>query len=165
MSKGPLPGIPKYINDGKGRDTYISFFNGGFSNYPYSNSYKKDFYDICHRRNRPDLYRNRPINRYNMDGKGRDFFIHQNILSEHCRIKGSSDFNHMLRNGEELSPIKFTKSYGKTKFERNLLNRIFYGKCSGIKDRLMQPKVKFSKKIKINLKYNMLVLCLIQVKI
>jgi hypothetical protein len=155
MSKGPLPGIPKYINDGKGRDTYISFFNGGFSNYPYSNSYKKDFYDICHRRNHPDLYKNRPINKYNMDGNGRDFFIHQNILSEHCRLKDSSDFTHMLRNGIEFSPVRFPKSYGKTKFEKNLLNRIFYGNCSGVKDRLMEPKVKFNKKFNIsNLKYN-----------
>ena len=154
--KGPIPGIPKYLNDGKGRDTYISFFNGGFSNYPYSNSYKKDFYDFSYKRNHPDLYMNRPIIKYNMDGSGRDFFIHQNILSEHCRLKDFSDFPRMLRNGVEFNPVRFNKSYGKSKFERNLINRIFYGKCSGVKDRLMEPKVKFNKKIKTtDLKYNL----------
>ena len=154
-NKGPIPGIPKYLNDGKGRDTYISFFNGGFSNYPYSNSYKKDFYENYHKGYHADLYKRRPIIKYNMDGNGRDYFIHQNILSEHCKLKDSSDFPHMLRNGREL-PIRINKSFGRTKFEKNLINRIFYGKCQGINDRLMMPKVKFFKKEKIkDLKYNL----------
>ena len=154
--KGPIPGIPKYFSDGKGRDTYISFFNGGFSNYPYSNSYKKDFYGINHKKNHPDLYARRPIVKYNADGSGRDFFIHQNILSEHSRLRDFSDFPRMLRSGEEYNPIMFNKSYGKSKFEKNLLNRIFYGRCAGVKDRLMEPKVKFNnKRMSTDLKYNL----------
>jgi hypothetical protein len=148
------PGIPKYRNDGKGRDTYISFSNGGFSNYPYSRSYRQDFYEINIRRNHPDLYKRRPIIKYNMDGKGRDYFIHQNILSEHCKLKDNEDFPHILRNGIEINPNYFNKSYRRSKFEKNLINRIFYGKCQGVKDRLMQPKVKFNKKGKV-LKYNL----------
>ena len=146
--KGPIPGIPKYLNDGMGRDTYISFFNGGFSNYPYSKSYKRDFYEISLKRNHPDLYMRRPIIKYNMDGNGRDYFIHQNILSEHCKLKDSSDFPHILRNSDEFNPQRINKSFGKTKFEKNLINRIFYGNCPGVKDRLMEPKVKFNKTTK-----------------
>ena len=154
-NKGQIPGIPKYLNDGKGRDTYISFFNGGFSNYPYSKSYKKDFYEIAHKNYHADLYMRRPIIKYNMDGNGRDYFIHQNILSEHCKLKDSSDFPHMLRNGRDFAPIRINKSFGRTKFEKNLINRIFYGKCPGLNDRLMMPKVKFNRKEKsINLKNN-----------
>ena len=143
--RGPIPGVPKYINDGKGRDTYISFYNGGFSKYPYSKSYKKDYYQISPKINHPDLYMRRPIIKYNMDGIGRDYFIHQNILSEHCKLKEFLDFPHMLRNGIEFNPLRINKSLGKTKFEKNLINRIFYGKCNGVKDRLMEPKVKFNK--------------------
>ena len=147
--KFPIPGVPRYINDGKGRDTYISFYNGGFSNYPYSKSYKKDFYATSQKRYHADLYQRRPIIKYNMDGSGRDFFIHQNILSEHCKLKDFSDFPHMLRNGMEFSPVAYNKSFGKSKFEKQLLNRIFYGRCSGVKDRLMEPKVQLIKKKKI----------------
>lgn len=155
-NKGPIPGIPKYLNDGKGRDTYISFSNGGFSNYPYSNSYKKDFYEISHKNYHADLYMRRPIVKYNMDGNGRDYFIHQNILSEHCKLKDSSDFPNLLRNGREFTHIRINKSNGRSLFEKNLINRIFYGKCPGLNDRLMMPKVKFNKKEKsIGYKYNL----------
>ena len=154
--KAAVPGVPRYINDGKGRDTYISFYNGGFSNYPYSKSYKKDFYETNQKRYHPDLYMRRPIIKYNMDGSGRDFFIHQNILWEHCKLKDFSDFSNILRNGIELNPVRINKSLGRTKFEKKLINRIFYGKCSGVKDRLMEPKVHFNKKgknkiLKLNL--------------
>ena len=155
-NKGSIPGIPKYLNDGKGRDTYISFYNGGFSNYPYSKSYKKDLYEISHKSYHADLYMRRPIVKYNMDGNGRDYFIHQNILSEHCKLKDSSDFPHILRNGREFAPIRMHKSFGRNKFEKNLINRIFYGKCPGLNDRFMMPKVKFIRKEKsIDLKCNL----------
>jgi len=148
---GPDPYMPKYINDGKGRDTYISLYNGGFTRYPYSKFYKKDVYEVQSKRSHQhDLFHRKPIIKYNMDGKGRDFFIYQNILSEHCKIKEFSDFPHTLRNGIQLSPIYFNKNIKKTKLEKNLINRLFYGNCPGLKDRLMEPKVKFNK----NLKYN-----------
>lgn len=140
------PGIPTYINDGKGRDTYISFYNGGFGSYPFSKSYTKDSYEISHKRKRPDLFMRRPIVKYNMDGIGRDYFIHQNILSEHCKLKEFSDFPNSLRNGLETKLIRLNKSNYRNKFEKKLINRIFYGKCPGVKDRQMSPKVKFLKK-------------------
>ena len=149
---GPLP---SYKNDGKGRDTYISFYNGGFTNYPYSKSYKKDCYEISHKRNIPDLFLRRPIIKYNMDGNGRDYFIYQNILSERCKFKQYSDFPHILRKELDMKTIGINKSNSRSKFEKTLINRIFYGKCPGIKDRLMMPKVKFSQKEIINdIKYN-----------
>ena len=105
-------------------------------------------------------YARRPIVKYNADGSGRDFFIHQNILSEHSRLRDFSDFPRMLRSGEEYNPIMFNKSYGKSKFEKNLLNRIFYGRRTGVKDRLMEPKVKSkvkfnNKRMSTDLKYNL----------
>ena len=104
-------------------------------------------------------YARRPIVKYNADGSGRDFFIHQNILSEHSRLRDFSDFPRMLRFVRcvvEYNPIMFNKSYGKSKFEKNLLNRIFYGRCTGVKDRLMEPKVKFNnKRMSTDLKYNL----------
>ena len=144
------PSIPLYKNDGKGRDTYISFSNGGFSNYPYSNSYKRDFYQINYKRNHPDLYMRRPIGKYTADGNGRDFFIHQNILSEHSKLTDFSDFPNMLRNETGMNEFRIYRCNTRSKFEKNLINRIFYGKCPGIKDRLMKPKVKFNQKIKSN---------------
>ena len=105
-------------------------------------------------------YARRPIVKYNADGSGRDFFIHQNILSEHSRLRGFSDLPRMLRSGVEYNPIMFNKSYGKSKFEKNLLNRIFYGRRTGVKDRLMEPKVKSkvkfnNKRMSTDLKYNL----------
>ena len=51
--------------------------------------------------------------------------------------------------GQKKSPTRAADH-----FEKNLINRIFYGKCQGVKDRLMQPKVKFNKKSKV-LKLNL----------
>ena len=151
------PSIPLYKNDGRGRDTYISLFNGGFSNYPYSKSYKRDFYEINYKINHPDLFKRRPIIKYISDGSGRDFFIQQNILSEHCKLKDSIDFPHILRSDSGVNEFRLTKRNTKSKFEKDLINRIFYGKCPGVKDRLMMPKVKFNyqknkkKELKISL--------------
>ena len=41
--------------------------------------------------------------------------------------------------------MKISKNLSPSKFEKKLLNRIFYGKCPGLNDRLMSPKVKFLK--------------------
>ena len=62
----------------------------------------------------------------------------------------------MLRNSIEINPVRINRSYRKNKFEKDLINRIFYGKCPGVKERLMQPKVKFNKKNMVkDLKYNL----------
>ena len=141
------PRIPIYINNGYGRDTYISFYNGGFSNYKYSKSYKKDYYQIPMHRNHPDLFKRRPIDKYQISGEGRDFFIFKGIQTEHDRIADNSSFERTLRT--ENSPIEYHMSTKRprNKFEKKLINRIFYGKCQGMKDRQMSPKVKFKKDI------------------
>ena len=141
------PRIPIYINNGYGRDTYISFYNGGFGNYKYSRSYKKDTYNIPIHRNHPDLFKRRPIDRYQMSGEGRDFFIYKGIQTEHDRISDNDSFEKSLRKGD--SPVEYFMSTKRprNKFEKKLINRIFYGKCPGLKDRQMSPKVKFKKDI------------------
>ena len=141
------PRIPIYINNGFGRDTYISFYNGGFGNYKYSRSYKKDTYNIPIHRNHPDLFKRRPIDKYQMSGEGRDFFIYKGIQTEHDRNSDNESFEKSLRKGD--SPVEYFMSTKRprNKFEKKLINRIFYGKCPGMKDRQMSPKVKFKKDI------------------
>ena len=124
--KGRSTSHNHYINDGCGRDTYISFFNGGFHQYPYSNSYKKDYFEDSTKKYPPDLFKRRPIIKYDMDGKGRDFFIYQNILSEHDKIKGFTDFPNMLRTNLDLPPLNLCKSTNVNRFEKQLIKRIYY---------------------------------------
>lgn len=147
--KAPVlpPKIPIYINNGQGRDTYISGYNGGFGHYNYSRSYKKDYYQVPTYRNHPDLYKRRPIDKYQISGEGRDYFIYKGIQSEHDRLSGNASFERSLRKDD--SPEEYYLSYKmpRNKFERRLVNRIFYGKCPGMKDRQMSPKVKFKKDI------------------
>ena len=147
--KAPVlpPRIPIYINDGLGRDTYISFYNGGFGHYKYSKSYKKDEYEVPSYKNHPDLFKRRPIDRYQMSGEGRDYFIYKGIQTEHDRISDNSSFERTLRKDD--SPREYQLSYRRprNKFEKKLINRIFYGKCPGMKDRQMSPKVKFKEDI------------------
>ena len=144
--KGRSTSHPHYINDGHGRDTYISFFNGGFSRYPYSNSYKKDCYEVYHKRYHADLFKRRPIIKYAQDGSGRDFFIYQNILSEHDKIQDSTDFANMLRSKRDYVPYKFYKSHNISKFEKNLINRVYYSRSPKNKLANSQEKIKEDEK-------------------
>ena len=139
--------IPIYKNNGLGRDTYISFYNGGFGNYKYSRSYKKDNYNIPLHKYHPDLFKRRPIDKYQISGEGRDYFIYKGIQTEHDRISGNNTFENILRKDD--SPIEYFMSTKRprNKFEKILINRIFYGKSSMVKDRQMCPKVKFKKDI------------------
>lgn len=137
--KGRPTAHPHYINDGCGRDTYISFFNGGFHNYPYSNSYKKDFFEITNKRYHADLFKRRPIIKYIMDGKGRDFFIYQNILSEFDKINNVTNFPNTLRTSIDLPPIKLNKSCNTNR----LRNRIYY---ESLKDKNLKQTAEEDKK-------------------
>ena len=139
------PRIPIYINNGYGRDTYISFYNGGFGNYRYSKSYKKDYYNVPIHKNHPDLFKRRPIDKYQMSGEGRDYFIYKGIQTEHDRISGNNSFEKILRKGTAPTEYFLSTKMPRNKFERRLINRIFYGKCPGLKERQMCPKVKFKK--------------------
>ena len=141
------PRIPIYINNGYGRDTYISSYNGGFGNYKYSKSYKKDCYNIPIHKNHPDLYKRRPIDKYQISGEGRDYFIYKGIQTEHDKISDKNSFENILRKGNSPTEYFLSTNIPRNKFERSLINRIFYGKCPGLKDRQMCPKVKFKKDI------------------
>jgi hypothetical protein len=141
------PRIPIYRNNGLGRDTYISGYNGGFGNYKYSRSYKKDTYNIPIHRYHPNLFKRRPIDKYQMSGEGRDYFIYKGIQTEHERISGNNSFEKTLRSDDSPSVLLRSTQMPRNKFEKKLINRIFYGKCPGVKDRQMSPKVKFKKDV------------------
>lgn len=141
------PRIPIYINNGYGRDTYISFYNGGFGSYKYSKSYKKDIYDVPIHRNHPDLFKRRPIDRYQISGEGRDYFIYKGIQTEHDRVSDNNSFENVLRKNGSPCQYKTSTERPINKFEKKLVNRIFYGKSLDVKDRQMSPKVKFKKDI------------------
>ena len=161
--KAPVlpPRIPIYINNGLGRDTYISCYNGGFGHYKYSKSYKKDVYEVPTYKNHPDLFKRRPIDRYQMSGEGRDYFIYKGIQTEHDRISDNASFERTLRKDDSPREYHLSTRRPRNKFETKLVNRIFYGKCPGMKDRQMSPKVKFKKDIErekedsINNSFNM----------
>ena len=56
-------------------------------------------------------------------------------------------FENILRKrGPSQDYLRLSKNPS-SKFERRLINRIFYGKCPGMKDRQMSPKVRFKKDI------------------
>jgi len=141
------PKIPIYINNGQGRDTYISFYNGGFGYYKYSKSYKKDIYEIPIKKRHPDLFKRRPIDRYQISGEGREYFIYKGIESEHERVSENNSFEKILRKGDSPGEMRVSRKRPRNKFEKILINRIFYGNCPGVKDRDMSPKVKFKKDI------------------
>ena len=141
------PKVPIYRNDGHGRDTYISCSNGGFNDYPYSKSYKKDLFSIPINKSIPDLYKRRPIDRYVPDGGGCDYFIFRDIQNEHDKLADRPSFEKILRKREPSIEYSRLNKNPSSKFERRLINRIFYGKCPGMKDRQMSPKVRFKKDI------------------
>ena len=141
------PKIPNYRNDGAGRDTYISFYNGGFGRYQLSDTYFKEKTDSPKHIYHQDLALCKPIKRYYTDGGGRDLYVYNSLLDENDKCKGNVRLNNILRSYDNIQyPIKTTKNLSPSKFEKTLINRIFYGKCPGLKDRLMSPKVKFIKK-------------------
>lgn len=144
---------PTYFNDGCGRDTYISFFNGGFSNYPYGKIQQKDSYGSYHSKFFPDLSLKKQVIKYGADGSGRDYFINQHTVSEPPKILGDSYFQQTLRKNNFSGPIRTSVGLRNNTFEKRLIGRVFYGKCPGVKERLMCPKTNFNKKkeLKISL--------------
>ena len=141
------PKVPIYRSDGNGRDTYIVFSNGGFNNYPYSRSYKKDSFTIPTNKSISDLFKRRPIDKYVPDGRGRDYFIFRDIQNEHDRLADIPNFENILRKRDSSQDYLRLSKNPSSKFEKRLINRIFYGKCPGMKDRQLSPKVRFKKDI------------------
>jgi hypothetical protein len=140
-----VPGMITYHNDGKGRDTYISIDNGGFWKRPAF--VLKEEPTNKHVTKLPDLSSYKPLNRYYQDGRGRDFYIARAINKDWVNTSAVISSN-LFRGDNKINskPIKLQKSYNK--FEKKLLDRIFYGKTEGLNERYMSPKVKFGVKRK-----------------
>ena len=143
----PAPKVVNYRNDGGGRDTYISFYNGGFGNYKLSDTYLKERIDSPKHAYHQNLSLCKPFKRYFTDGGGRDLYVYNSLLDENDKCKGNLRLNNILRSYDntQYHPSN-SKKFSPSRFEKKLINRIFYGKCPGLNDRLMSPKVKFLKK-------------------
>ncbi len=138
------PKIPIYQNIGDGRDTYISFYNGGFGTYKLSDTYLKERVESPKHYYYQNLALCKPTKRYFTDGGGRDLYVYNSLLDENDKCKGNVRLNNILRSYDNTNcPMKTSKNISPSKFEKKLLDRIFYGNSPGIKDRLMSPKVKF----------------------
>ena len=138
------PKVPIYKNIGDGRDTYISFYNGGFGSYKLSDTYLKEKTDSPKHYYYQNLSLCKPTKRYFADGGGRDLYVYNSLLDENDKCKGNLRLNNILRSYDNSNyPIRTSQNVSPSKFEKKLLNRIFYGNTPGLKDRLMSPKVKF----------------------
>lgn len=141
------PKVPIYKNIGDGRDTYISFYNGGFGSYKLSDTYLKEKTDSPKHYYYQNLSLCKPTKRYFTDGGGRDLYVYNSLLDENDKCKGNLRLNNILRSYDNINyPIRTSQNVSPSKFEKKLLNRIFYGNTPGLKDRLMSPKVKFLSK-------------------
>ena len=142
-----IPKVPNYHNDGCGRDTYISFYNGGFGRYKLSNILLHEKTETPKHYYHPNLALCKPFKRYFCNGGGRDSYVYISLLEENEKNKGNVKLNNILRSYDNVKyPLKTSKNISPSKFEKKLINRIFYGKCPGLNDRFMSPKVKFLKK-------------------
>ena len=142
-----IPKIPTYQNDGCGRDTYISFYNGGFGKYKLSDMYKHEQTESPRHYYHQNLALCKPTKRYFCNGGGRDSYVYISLLEENEKHKGNLRLDNILRSYDNKDhPMKTSKNISPSKFEKRLINRIFYGKCPGLDERFMSPKVKFTKR-------------------
>ena len=132
------PKIPRYPNDGKGRDTYISY--AVLKDYHYLPPQPSSF--PPHVTKSQDLSLKKPIKKYIMDGQGRDYYISYSINLSTNKYSGDVNIANTLRTASD--EIHIPK--GTSNFEKKLINRIFYGKCPGLNTRYMSPKVIFARK-------------------
>jgi hypothetical protein len=141
-----VPGMITYHNDGRGRDTYISMDNGGFWKRPAF--VLKEEPSNKHVTKLPDLSSYKPLNRYYQDGQGRDFYIAKAINKDWVNTSAVISSN-LFRDNNVINsnPLRLKKKKY-SKFEKRLLDRIFYGKTEGLNERYMSPKVKFGVKKK-----------------
>ena len=141
------PKVPIYQNDGAGRDTYISFYNGGFRKYKLRDMIVREHTESPKHYYHPNLALCKPTKRYFCNGGGRDSYVYLSLLEENEKNRGNLRLNNILRSYDNIqAPMKTSKNISPSKFEKKLINRIFYGKCPGLDERFMSPKVKFLKK-------------------
>ena len=89
----------------------------------------------------------KPTKRYFCNGGGRDSYVYISLLEENEKHKGNLRLDNILRSYDNKNhPMKTSKNISPSKFEKRLINRIFYGKCPGLDERFMSPKVKFTKR-------------------
>ena len=152
MSKKPfslrsVPKVPTYQNDGAGRDTYISFYNGGFGKYKLRDMILHEQNESPRHYYHQNLVLCKPTKRYFCNGGGRDSYVYISLLEENEKHRGNLRLNNILRSYDNNNhPLKTSKNISPSKFEKKLINRIFYGKCPGLDERYMSPKVKFTKR-------------------
>ena len=128
----------------EGEETYISFYNGGFRRYQLNDTFLKEKTDSPKHIYHQNLSLCKPTKRYFTDGGGRDLYVYNSLKDENDKCKGNLRLNNILRSYDNTQyPIRTSKNISPSKFEKKLINRIFYGKCPGLNDRLMSPKVKF----------------------
>ena len=94
-----------YRINGFGKDTYISINNGGFNEYGYNSSYKKDYFPIPTNGIFQFYIIRRPIGKYVPDGGGRDYFIFKDIQSEHNKMANLFGFQSTLRKSSNLKEL------------------------------------------------------------
>ena len=141
------PKVVNYRNDGQGRDTYISFYNGGFGKYKLRDMYKHEQTESPRHYYHQNLALCKPTKRYFCNGGGRDSYVYISLLEENEKHKGNLRLDNILRSYDNKDhPMKTSKNISPSKFEKRLINRIFYGKCPGLDERFMSPKVKFTKR-------------------
>jgi hypothetical protein len=142
-----IPKVVNYHNDGCGRDTYISFYNGGFGKYKLSDMILKEHKDSPKHYYYQNLALCKPTKRYFCNGGGRDSYVYISLLEENEKHRGNLRLHNILRSYDGRNqPLRTSKNISPSKFEKKLINRIFYGKCPGLNERFMSPKVKFMKK-------------------
>ena len=142
-----IPKVVNYHNDGCGRDTYISFYNGGFGKYKLSDMILKEHKDSPKHYYYQNLALCKPTKRYFCNGGGRDSYVYISLLEENEKNRGNLRLHNILRSYDDRNqPLRTSKNISPSKFEKKLLNRIFYGKCPGLDERFMSPKVKFAKR-------------------
>ena len=142
-----IPKVPTYQNDGAGRDTYISFYNGGFGKYKLTDTFLQEKTESPKHYYHQNLALWKPTKRYFCNGGGRDSYVYISLLEENEKNRGNIRLNNILRSYDNIQgPMKTSKKISPSKFEKKLINRIFYGKCPGLNERFMSPKVKFMKR-------------------
>ena len=111
------PKIPRYPNDGRGRDTYISY--AVLKDYHYLPPQPSSF--PPHVTKSQDLSLKKPIKKYIMDGQGRDYYISYSINLSTNKYSGDVNIANTLRTASD--EIHIPK--GTSNFEKKLINRIY----------------------------------------
>ena len=115
------PKIPIYQNIGDGRDTYISFYNGGFGAYKLSDTYLKERVESPKHYYYQNLALCKPTKRYFTDGGGRDLYVYNSLLDENDKCKGNVRLNNILRSYDNSNcPMKTSKNLSPSKFEKKI---------------------------------------------